>query len=211
MADSPPPPLLAFGTPRGNLAAFVVVLLATVWMERLPRATDGYFVFWTGLVVIAAWLYYLNHGPWLDTRRSIARTWLRVGLFFLAGWTLLFLSTFVTPEITEEQAASWRLTNLSTARIVVLVAFVPFLEELVFRGFLYGAVAVRGAVLAILVSSTADFAIHWMGHSFDYAVAILAGAVISGILRTWTRGLAASLLFHSSLNAGIAAATLLPN
>lgn len=181
-----------FGTTSG---AWIVVLLQ--------------IVMWLGM---AGWPLYAGtrKGPgWRDSYGFVV-SWRAVGIG-LAGGVVLFLgmtaldvamSALLGSEITSTAAdtaeAMSKVTSAYATLLVMIAVGAPFVEELAFRGLLWGAVAKRGASpwLATLIAAVPFAVIHFEPMRL---VSLVFAGVLLGVIRHFG-GLGSSMLAHATVN-----------
>lgn len=82
---------------------------------------------------------------------------------------------------------------------LLMVTVAPFVEEVVFRGFLLAAFRRRfGAGMAVVLTAVLFAASH--AYSLKGTVVVLAGGLMLGAIRVRTRSLAASIIAHAMVN-----------
>ena len=187
---------VGFHTARARLAAFAGILLVYWPLAGLRESLSIKLILWSLVALAGAYCYALTGGRWWNNHWPLKRALVYMAGLFLAGWAILFLVALVTPALPPAEVAPSQLAAMPAALILIQLVLKPVTEELAFRGFLYDAVASRGAVVAVLTTSAIDFAAHWFGHSLHYALYTLGAAVVIGLLRAWTGGLALPVLFH---------------
>ena len=96
--------------------------------------------------------------------------------------------------------------SILIAFLALAVGFAPFIEELLFRGILYGALRRSLSPLIAVPASAALFAIV---HPPLGAPAVFLLGIAAALAREWTGRLAAAMAAHTTYNALIALATLL--
>lgn len=138
-----------------------------------------------------------------------------LGTLFGSLFFALFLLLLAMKGEQAQQSYLVRLTSFSeylrNAEIYELLAFLvsinifrPVLEELVFRGLIFQAIAAKyGPVLGTAISS-AGFAVIHYGLEFSPVLAFSFGVVSCGLVY-YGRGMAGSLFFHLSYNSLITA------
>jgi membrane protease YdiL (CAAX protease family) len=165
-------------------------------------------------VVFACSMVQQRHGEWLKplglTRTDFAVNVLRGVVGYVAVFPACALSTYAMWLLAQRYG--WRLSYNTAIRVVldtdspgslallmVLIALAaPVLEEIAFRGFLYGALRrILPAWPAIAVTSVAFAMLHpaWS----DWA-AVFVLAVAMGYLRERTASLVPCIAMHCSLN-----------
>jgi membrane protease YdiL (CAAX protease family) len=119
-------------------------------------------------------------------------------------WSRLLLLLF--PDLFD---ATWNalgirsMTDVAWAALFVAPLATALPEELLFRGYLQGALSTRfGAAWGLLVSALAFAVFHAYQGAFTVLVAVLPAAMVLGILFRATGSLVAPLVAHAVLNAG---------
>ena len=148
---------------------------------------------------------YFGGGPILALSKGGRRgLWVLVFLFvgsLLCEMGLSSIYTQVTSHAPDVQLAGlllgWETPSQLATVLGVGAIFVPLSEEIVFRGFLFGAVERRfGALCALWITSLvfAGF------HGFTHALFILPGAFAMGWLRMREGNLRSCVLLHALKN-----------
>jgi len=181
-----------FGSPSG--AWLVVVLQVVMWLG------------------MAGWPLYAGaqKGPgWRDSYGFVA-SWRAVGLG-LGGGVALFLgmtaldvavSSLLGHEITSTAAETAeqmaQVTGAYATLLVMIAVGAPFVEELAFRGLLWGAVVKRGTSpwLATLVAAVPFALIHFEPVRL---VSLVFAGLLLGVIRHFG-GLGSSMLAHATVN-----------
>lgn len=133
-----------------------------------------------------------------------------MGILFGALFFALFVLLLAMKSDQAQQSYLMRMASFSkylrNAEIYDLLAFLvsinifrPVLEELVFRGLIFQAIAAKyGPILGAAISS-AGFAIIHSGLEFSPVLAFSFGVVSCGLVY-YGRGMAGSLFFHATYN-----------
>jgi membrane protease YdiL (CAAX protease family) len=149
-------------------------------------------------------------GPVLRTLRlipgtSFSRAFLIAAGCFLAITVVAISAIFPTPS---ESPLEKLLTTIPSiiAFVVFGIAFAPLLEEVIFRGFLFGALMdVAGPRSAVVATSLLFAALHayqlW-GNWPAVAVIFLVGYILT-VIRQRTDSLIPSIIMHTAYNATI--------
>lgn len=154
-------------------------------------------------------------------RRSITRvdagirylTWTDIGLALVAFVGYFLLSTLIAvtvkalvPDFPSEQCQDVGFKQaFGVERMMAFLALVvmaPVVEELVFRGVLYGKMRRAGLhiVPSIFITSLLFAVVHWQ---WNVGLDVFALSVVACLLRERTQGIGASILLHMMKN-GIA-------
>jgi len=173
----------AFGTA-------VYALLASVQADRSTR-----LVAWLLTAGVMAWWYSVLGGQWLRPVAVPARkASVVVGMMCLALIGILALSHAVP---SPSPAPRGLLQQLPWFQVVYGLIAIPFVEEILFRGLLYGAFAERSKLLAAGLTVAADMCGHWIGRGeLSYALAVLPTSLVLTGLRVYTRGIAWPAALH---------------
>lgn len=189
------------------LATMTLLLVAAIWLVRDRGILSILFAFFAaGLLAV---LVAVAPMGWLA---------LPALGFRAVGWRPLVLGVVVTevlsvavsqlgiePEGMKEVARIAREPALFLASLLAMAVLAPLVEELVFRGLLYGWLAGRwGTVVAWLVSSLAFAAAHIEP---AHAILVLPLGLWFGWLRRRTGSLWPSLVAHI-VNNGLAVAAV---
>ncbi len=118
-----------------------------------------------------------------------------------AGWPIAFSQQDAAPAVSVPSARAWLL--LSYGVVAVIVA--PVAEELIFRGFLYGALRRRLTPLAACGASAVIFAaMHLDPDSAAFGAAMIMGLVLAATYEK-TRSLYVPMVVHALTNAYVLA------
>lgn len=137
-------------------------------------------------------------------------TWADIGLaplgFILstiAALALIALASLIIPWFEPEQTQFVGYQKLlqpldRVFGFISLVVLVPFLEELIFRGFLYAKFRAKLSLLpSILITSLLFAALHFQ---LNVAIATFTMAIVSCLLREITGTIYASIFLHAIKN-----------
>lgn len=152
----------------------------------------------------------LHARPILRTLRLLPSPRMRIGRLIAGGCFLAITVLFVTfffPMPAESPIEKLLTTPLSILVFSVFgIVFAPFLEELIFRGFVFTAlVDTAGPTAGILVTAILFAALHaiqlW-GNWAAIAVIFLVGLVLT-LVRYRTDSVVSSIIMHTAYNAVI--------
>lgn len=137
-------------------------------------------------------------------------TWMDIGLapagfviYFLFSATLVYIASQLVPGFNIDQAQSVGFENLTQKyefllAFITLVIIAPFIEEVLFRGYLYGKLrAVAPMWVAIIVTSLVFGVVHGQ---WNVAVDVFALSVVMCGLREITGNIWAGILLHAIKN-----------
>jgi membrane protease YdiL (CAAX protease family) len=163
------------------------------------------------LVGIVVFLIKAGHGwPVRESLRWIGRREFKTTTLVLAGAGMALLVIFVSLFLPETKNPTLEKLLSTTPSIIAFVVFgialAPFLEEVLFRGFLYTALAdVYSARVAIPITSVLFGVLHLDQQEGNWPAAILILGV--GLSLTWVRhrtgSLVPSVIMHTTYNAVI--------
>jgi len=209
---------------------FVASQFAVVWLFRVLGMAGISFGSWSqnlfaitvGIVIYATMFALLIGGPWLIWRRwpslrtlGIHRliSWLDIGLslsgtvvYFIAAALVTWLVSIYIPSVDLGQPQS---TGIVAPRgielaltFVLLVVVGPFVEELVFRGYLYGKLRAYGVpfLISALVVSVLFAAAHLQ---WNVAINVFVLSLVMCVAREVSGSIWPSILMHVIKN-GIA-------
>lgn len=164
---------------------------------------------WLGL---AGWPLFAAARKGDGWRRSygFVTSWRALGIGLGGGVVLFFgmtaldlvMSSVLDSEITSAAAETVeelsRVTSAYATLLVMIAVGAPFVEELAFRGLLWGAVAKRGASpwLATLVAAVPFAVIHFEPMRL---VSLVFAGVLLGVIRHFG-GLGAAMFAHATVN-----------
>lgn len=198
----------------GWLASFVLGAMAAgaaraMGFEGTGPVVAGVCGLWLGMLG-ACWhaSYRRGRRRWRDdfafTFRPVD---LAIGLAAGAVTQLAIIPLLYWPikqfiDLDLERPARSTLDPAHGAALVLLVAMIglgaPIVEELFFRGLLYGAIEQRtGIVNSVVISSLIFAATHFQVAQFPGLFA--AGAVFAGV-RAWSRRLGPAIITHAMFN-----------
>jgi len=152
----------------------------------------------------------LHARPILHTLRLIPNSHVRIGRLIVGGCFLAIMVLFITfflPMPSDSPIEKLLTTPFSILVFSVFgIAFAPFLEELIFRGFVFTAlVDTAGPTTGVLVTATLFAALHaiqlW-GNWAAIAVIFLVGLVLT-LVRYRTDSVVSSIIMHTAYNAVI--------
>lgn len=181
----------------GILASLVVLLWPLVWGQRL-REVQNFLGF--RLLGVRKFISDFFAAPF-----TYLCAW-SVLLPVMAVYMLVLQSLGVSPEQGEHPVVPLLLDGKKGNDATLWIAFLavgvaPFIEEIMFRGALYGWMRTRlGAFLSIVLSSIIFAVVHPQG-----AVGVLPLTIIGMVLaflREWRGTLMAPMLAHACFNAG---------
>lgn len=171
-----------------SFAIFWIVLY-TVSMGSLRKLGDDSPYMMIGLVVISALMF-------LFVRKN--------GLlekYGLSGWArnsramLWFLPLWIVTTLNLWGGATPRFPMLGQLFVVVSMAFVGFVEELVFRGFLFKAMLKNGRVKTAVIVSSVTFGI---GHILNLFTGHELAETLRQIVFAVTYGFLVTMVFYKS-------------
>ena len=194
----------------------VVILLAFTPLAPESEADSiGIGFFWVSaalhgaLTLFVVWLYvvrrYRLRWSALGLRRptgkyvnllALATLLGSLGFTALYGWVVSTLGLDVLlPEPVPEELADRRYFVISA---ILIAGWVPFVEEVFFRGFIFSGLAVRYGILAAGAISAAVFA------AAHLSLGSLAPVFVTGILFAWlyhrTKSISATFSAHAGQN-----------
>ena len=179
------------------VASFVLILLLAtlvtgiLGVEERTLLTPWFAGATEGVMVVAVWVFGINryHARWqtLGLRRPVGRgsfAWPWLVVVASLGFTSVYAAIITVigvdslePPIIREQLFGQGVARLVNTAVVVL--WVPFAEEVFFRGFLLAAlVPPLGAVRAALVSSAVFAVAHLL-------VSTMIPIFVTGLLLSW--------------------------
>ncbi len=223
----PTPDVEAAPAPRWGFGDVAITLVGTIFLGVVVavatqplRDRGGYAYGWSIVALLllpwlalGGWPLYVSRtkgrGPRLDF--GLALTWRDFGVGVLGGFVALVLATFVA-TITErvighgfdsavgDLALSMKKGSAPLVALALCTAFgAPVVEELAFRGLVYGSFRRLGASVAVSVVSTAAvFAVfHLEGVRLPLLFTI---GLVLGTVRAVTGSTAASMVSHMVVN-----------
>jgi membrane protease YdiL (CAAX protease family) len=177
----------------------VVSLLAGDDPAPLQRgATVGAVSIVGGLLTLGALALFASH--WSEPRRTLALVsgrlpwWVAPPLVLALAITIDLLTALAGQPVVPQQFLPLFGDGLDTVLMVaVLVLVAPPVEELVYRGALYGGFAARWGARAAFTLTTAVFAaVHLATYGLDLFA--LGQVLLLGGLLTWLRAASGSLI-----------------
>jgi membrane protease YdiL (CAAX protease family) len=169
---------------------------------------------WVGFIFFL--IAKVHHQPVLRTLRLLPAPELTAGRLILGGALLALLalvgtSFFPAPTDTPLQKA------LSTTPAVVLfvifgIVVAPILEEIVFRGFIFGVLAdLSGSRVAVVVTTVSFGALHFfqIGGSWPAAIVIMMISYVFTEVRRRRDSTLSAAIMHTAYNAMIFALPVL--
>lgn len=134
----------------------------------------------------------------------------QLGWVVAAGVAIQIVMSLILAAVTNIDEAPQEISQLvdaatgftALAAVILSVIIVPFVEELVFRGLLLGALADRWNVWAAIVVTAAAFAVsHYTGADSLIVIGpLFVLGIFLGALARW-RGLADAVALHVGFNA----------
>lgn len=169
------------------------------------------------LAVVGLWLWTRSGGDWRETL-AIRPVSGRVLVFWgFMGLLFAFICDGVTwlagrPVVPEVMREAYRTAGGTVFFWLALVGLAPFVEEVVFRGLLFGGVeaSVLGPWGAMGLSTGLWVATHGQYDAWGLAIVVLAGLLL-GWVRWRTRSVIVTWWMHTVLNAiAVVEAMLIP-
>ena len=210
----------------GIVLAIMWIVLATLtsgigFFVELP-GLKNMFGQWIGAIIVAlacfsatlilGWQPFTGALPWIRSAKSFFQTLaIFIGVLLLLQ-VLTFCYAFLYEKIAGGELPSQMVGELlKTGSVLELIGIlliagllVPFYEEVLYRGFLFGAIEKRWNAKAAFVASSLGFT---LAHGLTYAIPILFLAIVLGWLRIKTGNLRLCFLLHA-LNNSVAVTTL---
>lgn len=183
------------------IAYIVLVNIGDAMSEQFPRTITV-----TSVILIifsAVLLYYVYKNQWstyyglhLPAMSDLQKTW-------------FYLPLVVIALLQYAKGLKAGLTFLDVMNVVILMIAVGFLEELLFRGFLYQGILKNGTLTRAVIISGVTFGIGHIvnlarGYSFldqglQIAIGIALGIVLA-LLVAVTNSIVPGIIFHTLLN-----------
>jgi membrane protease YdiL (CAAX protease family) len=160
-----------------------------------------------GFMALLVWarhqtpLFQAIHWNMPNRRKAMQAVLIGVGVTFVSEIGELVLNRWIPKSLPMTELFKDRSSTFLIAGFAVLVA--PFMEEMLFRGFLYPALARwTGAIPSIIVTASLFTLVHGsqLGYSWAALVPIFLVGMVLTITRAVTNSVATGVLIHMTYN-----------
>jgi len=160
-----------------------------------------------GFMALLVWvrhhtpLFQAIHWNMPSGKKAMYAILIGVGVTFISEIGELVLNRWIPKSLPMTELFKDRSSTFLIAGFAVLVA--PFMEELLFRGFLYPALARRtGVISSILITTSLFTLIHGsqLGYSWAALVPIFFVGTVLTVTRAVTNSVATGVLIHMTYN-----------
>jgi len=153
-----------------------------------------------------------SSGNWKKLLRGVAAGVIIYPIVIGSSWIVGCLTDVFTPEPKAPQIAVEILKSLSSSRcwlvlaIIAITTIVPFVEEMLFRGYLQGFLyGIVHPTLATICTACAFAAIHYApiqkGANYEILAGLFVFSIFSSRIRIKEESIYSSIGLHASFNA----------